>query len=81
MTKERLIELIDEGHELEFRYKGKAYSITYGEIEGKECISFCEFYKETTEVETAEELCSVVRDGVRVVDMIESIPEDDIDVY
>ncbi len=81
MTREELKKIIEEGHEIEFEYNEKKYSITYGEIKGKEVISFCEFYKETTEVSTFEELCEVQRDGVRVIDMITSITMDDIWVY
>ena len=50
-------------------------------INGKEVISFCEFYQETTEVETAEELINVTRDSVSVLQMIESITEEDIWIY
>ena len=57
------------------------YSITYGRIDGKDVISFCEFYKETTEVETAEELLSVERDGISVLSMLQSLKEKDIWIY
>ena len=78
MTKNSLIEYIDQGREIEFQYNGKKYSITYGEYKGEVVISFCEFYKETTEVTTADELLSVTRDGVTVLKMWESISEDDV---
>lgn len=78
MTKNSLIEYIDQGREIEFQYNGKKYSITYGEYKGEDVISFCEFYKETTEVTTADELLSVTRDGVTVLKMWESISEDDV---
>ena len=32
MRKKELKQLIEEGHEIEFEYKNKKYSITYGEI-------------------------------------------------
>lgn len=57
------------------------YSITYGVIDGKNVISFCEFYQETTEVETVDELIKVERDGVTVLHMLESITEEDIWIY
>ncbi|MBF1013087.1 MAG: hypothetical protein HXK83_08600 [Lachnospiraceae bacterium] len=81
MTKKLLIEYVDSGREIEFLYKGKKYSITYGRIDGKDVISFCEFYKETTEVETAEELLSVERDGISVLSMLQSLKEKDIWIY
>lgn len=81
MSKEELKDLIEHGHELEFNYNKKQYSICQGELNGKEVISFCEFDKETTEVDTFDELCEVQRDGVKVIDMITSITMDDIWIY
>ena len=57
------------------------YPLTYGVIDGKNVISFCEFYQETTEVETVDELIKVERDGVTVLHMLESITEEDIWIY
>ena len=81
MTKQELFNYIEQGREIEFAYQNKKYSITYGVINGKEVISFCEFYQETTEVETAEELINVTRDSVSVLQMLESITEEDIWIY
>ncbi len=81
MNKEQLISYIKGGREIEFQYKGKKYSITYGVIDDKEVISFCEFYQFTTEVESAEELLEVERDGVTVLEMLEAVSDDDIFVY
>lgn len=50
MTKQELFNYIEHGREIEFTFQNRKYSITYGIIEGKEVISFCEFYQETTEV-------------------------------
>ena len=81
MTKQELFDYIEQGREIEFTFQNKKYSITYGVIEGKEVISFCEFYQETTEVETAEELVNVKREGVNVLQMLESLTEEDIWIY
>lgn len=81
MQKEQLKEYVANGREIEFEYNNKEYSITYGIIDNKEVISFCEFYKETTEVQTYEELLNVSRDGVTVAEMWESLKEDDIWLY
>lgn len=81
MSKDYLQELIETGREIEFDYRGKRYSITYMLIDDKEYISFCEFYKETTEVTTYDELCQVERNGVSVIKMWESITEDDVWVF
>ena len=78
MTKSSLFDYIDQVREIEFQYNEKKYSITYGEYRGKDVISFCEFYQESTEVTTADELLSVIRDGVSVAEMWESISKDDV---
>ena len=45
-------------------------------------ISFCEFYKYTTEVKTAAELWNdVSRDGITVGEMLSSITEENIYIY
>ena len=77
MKKEDLSNYISCGDEIEFAYEGKRYSITYGTIDGTQYISFCEFYKETTEVLTVDELFKVSRDGKTVLEMWESLGEDD----
>ena len=81
MTLEQLIDYINHGREIEFRYNGKMYSITYGTINGKHVISFCEFYQETTEIEKTEDITSISRDGVTVPEMLSSINDDDIWIY
>lgn len=81
MNLDQLREYVSEGREIEFKFNGKNYSITYGVVDGKDVISFCEFYQETTEVETVNELIKVERDGVTVLHMLESITEEDIWIY
>lgn len=81
MNKEQIISYINHGREIEFRYNGKMYSLTYGTLEGKHVISFCEFYKETTEVESAEDALKIVRDGHTVLEMLDSLTEEDIWIY
>ena len=78
MTKELLREYIDSGREIEFKYNDKMYSITYGVIDEKEVISFCEFYKQSIEVETFEELTKLVYGDVTVLEMWQSVTEDDV---
>lgn len=81
MTKEQLFEWVDTGRELEFNYKGKDYSITYFRNNRKICISFCEFYKETLDVATVDELWNSTYKGIKLSDMLSSIPEDEVYVY
>lgn len=81
MSKDELRDYLDSGREIEFKWNGKMYSITYGKINGRSVISFCEFYKDSTEVETPDELLNVKRDNTTVLDMLESLTEDDIWIY
>ena len=85
MTFEQLEDYISIRNEIEFTYNGKRYSITYwypDENENNALISFCEFYKDTTEVRTASELWnSVSREGVTVGEMLSSIKQGDFYVF
>lgn len=82
MTKEQLFEWVDTGRELEFKYKGKEYSIIYfGDESDKTMISFCEFYKDTLDVYTVDELWNSTYKGIKLSEMLSSIPEDEVYVY
>ncbi len=81
MKKEYLIKLIEEGHEIEFEYKDKKYSICYGVIDNEEVISFCEFYKESKEVKTIEELLSLEYNDFIFENILDSIDEDKVWVF
>lgn len=81
MNKQELENLIEYGHEIEFTWHNKNFSITYGIKNDKECISFCEFYKETTEVNSVGELCQIKRYNTKVIDMLESITDKDITIF
>ncbi len=81
MNKKELEEYINQGNEIEFIYNNKKFSITYGEFNGKEMISFCEFNKETTEVKTVEELLEVKRYGISVEQMLLECKEKNIWIF
>lgn len=81
MKIEELKQLIDEGHEIEFEYKKKKYSITYGEMNGEDVISFCEFYKESVEVKTINELLAIHYNGFVLGNIIESLTKDKVWIY
>ena len=50
-------------------------------IQKKNYISFCEFYKDSTEVSTFEELCNVKRYNTTVQEMILSIDDNNISIF
>lgn len=82
MNKEEFKHLIEYGHELEFTWEKRNFSISYcGSENEKNYISFCEFYKESTEVSTFEELCKIKRYDTTVLDMITSIDDKDISIF
>ncbi|MCR5146552.1 MAG: hypothetical protein K6B70_04325 [Clostridia bacterium] len=81
MTKQEIVELVNSGREIEFVYDQKKYSITYGVIDGVKVISFCEFYKKSTEVKTVNELLEIKRNGVSVEEMLLSITNDNIYIF
>lgn len=81
MEKKEALAYLNAGREIEFLYKGDKYSITYGTLDGRDVISFCKFYGETTEVDTAEELLTLTRDGITVEEMLESLPLKDTWIY
>ena len=81
MTKEQLFEWVDTDRELELSYKGKNYSIIYPEIDNKRIISFCQFDDEVLDVTTVDELWNSTYKGIKLSDMLSSIPEDDVYVY
>ena len=81
MTIDILKKWVRTGRELEFNYKGKDYSITYYNDDRKDFISFCEAYDETVDVTTVDELWNSTYKGIKLSDMLSSIPEDDVYVY
>lgn len=81
MREDELIEYVNSGREIEFKWNGSMYSITYGVINGKRVISFCEFDKESTEIETIEELIKIKLNNISIVEMLQSLTEDDIWIY
>ena len=81
MTIDILKKQVRTGRELEFNYKGKDYSITYYNDDRKDFISFCEAYDETVDVATVDELWNSTYKGIKLSDMLSSIPEDDVYVY
>lgn len=81
MKKEYLMQLIHEGHEIEFEYNGKRYSICYGMIDDEEVISFCEFYKASKEVKTIEALLQLQYNDFIVENILEYIEDDKVWVF
>lgn len=73
--------LLKEGHEIELNYRGKRYSFTFGTVDGKRVVAFCEFYKPDIEFEDIDEILEAEYDGFKISEMIKSLSEDDMDVF
>ena len=80
MTKNQLLEWVRTGREIEFDYDGKRYSITYFDDNRKEQISFCEYYKDTLDVPDVDTLWNSIYKGIKLSDMLSSIPVENVDV-
>lgn len=80
MRIEVLKDYIDIGHEIEFKYRGKMYSITYYSDGRKNYISFCEFYKEPLDVSSVDELLEKEYNGYFIKDILEEL-DDKQDVW
>lgn len=81
MTKEQITDWAMTGREIEFRHNGIWYSITYFRKDGKRWISFCEFYKDTLDVENTDDLWESIYHGSRVSDLLSSVSDDEITVF
>ena len=81
MTTSDIKDLLEHGHEIEFNFNGKRYSFTFGEVEGKKVIAFCEFNKPDIEFENIDEILAAEYDDFKIADAIESLSDDDIDIF
>ena len=81
MTTVDIKDQLEHGREIEFNYNGKRYSFTFGEIDGKKVIAFCEFNKPDIEFDTIDEILAAEYDGFKIAEVIESLSDEDIDIF
>lgn len=81
MKLKELIQWVDEGREIEFDYEGKRYSITYFYNGDKREISFCEFYKDPTDVTTVEQLLRIPVNNKPLEKVWEKLRLEDMDIF
>ena len=81
MTIAEIKDLLEHGHEIEFNFNGKEYSFTFGSVEGKRFVAFCEFYKPDIEFETVDEILAAEYDGFKIADVVESLSDEDIYIF
>ena len=81
MRRECIEELIRGNREIEFKYKGKDYSITYYNDNRKNYISVCEFYKTPVDVKNADEVLKLTIGGITLEKIFSSLPDDAFVIY
>lgn len=80
MTKEHVREWMRIGYEIEFESDGKKYSLCpFLAKDGKIWFSFCEFHKDTLDVPDIDTLLVSTYHGMKVSDIFEPVPEDQVD--
>lgn len=81
MKRECIEELIRSGREIEFRYRGGRYSITYYNDEREKGISVCKFYGKPIDVADAEEVFGLTIGGVKLEEIFAALPDSAFDIY
>ncbi len=81
MRPECIDSLIICNREIEFAYKDKMYSITYWNDKRKDYISFCEFFKEPTDVCDANQLLKIKIDGKTLEEIFSMLPDSAFIIY
>ena len=81
MKRKEIEELIQTGREIEFSYKNKRYSITYCCDKRSNYISYWEINTEPKDVSSVEELLALTIDGLTLEQVLNNIPNDDIDIF
>ena len=81
MKREELIELIKTNREIEFKYDGNDYSITYYNDGRKNYISFCKAYQKPIDVSNAYELLRIEIGILNLEQVFLILPDSAIDIY
>ena len=81
MQIDELKNFIETGRELEFKVDDKMCSITYGTIDDKEVISFCEFNQPSIDVADYEELLKINYKGKTLQAIWKELKPDDLWIY
>ena len=81
MKIEEVKKILQDGEEIEFKYKNKDFSITFFEEKGKTKLSFCEFNKEPIDVDTIEEIFDITYNGEIVKDILMKTEKKNVIVY
>lgn len=81
MNLKELTEYIKIGNEIEIEKDGKKYSITYYSDDRKDYISFCEFYQDTLDVASAQQLWESTYHGFKIADFLSGLKPENIYIF
>lgn len=81
MKIEYIQELIRNNREIEFKFNGSRYSITYYNDNREKYISFCKFYNEPIDVKNTEELFKLKIGNQTLEQILESLKDCAFDIY
>ena len=81
MRRECIEELINGNREIEFKYHGRWYSITYYNDNREKYISVCEFYNKPTDVRNVEELFNLYIGNHSLKEIFEALPDSAFNIY
>ena len=81
MRIECIEELINSNREVEFRYHGRWYSITYYNDDREDYISVCEFYKTPIDVSSAKDVLSIKIGNYTLGEIFERLPDTEFIIY
>ena len=72
---------LNDGHDIEFNFNKKRYSLTLREAGGKRVAVFRELNKPAIEFETIDEMLDAEYDGFKIADAIRSLSDEDMDIF
>ncbi len=81
MRRECIEELVHGNREIEFKYGGSRYSITYPKIEGKKKICVTKFYGNPVYVDSADAALKTKIGGRTLEDIFSKLPDSAFDIY
>ena len=81
MKRECIEELIRGNREIEFKFCGKRYSITYYNDNREKYISVGEFYGKTIDVKNADEVLKLKINGYSLEKIFAALPDSAFDIY
>ena len=81
MKIEYIEELINGNREIEFKYRGSRYSITYYNDNREKYISVCKFYEKPIDVKNVKELLKIKIGRYTLEQIFKALPDSAFNIY